>query len=195
MLACFDSVSVSHSHHGLGCLIIHSDVGQLFCCTCDHVLTFCYRISWNALLRIKILTSIMLREYYEHMTHALMHIPDMGEEISSVASRMSTWLLWMHPMLLLAVDTSYMYMLVQISIGSRIYTIRLLWRSYSLALRLCVVYMNRIQQFPQPENNDYLSALLISTNCVVCRVVTTMFCSTLTLDLCHWWRQNLQRRR
>ena len=100
----------------------------------------------------------MLREYYEHMTHALMHIPDMGEEISSVASRMSTWLLWMHPMLLLAVDTSYMYMLVQISIGSRIYTIRLLWRSYSLALRLCVVYMNRIQQFPQTENNDYLSA-------------------------------------
>jgi len=59
------------------------------------------------------------------------------------------------------------HMLVQISIGSRIYTIRLLWRSYSLALRLCVVYMNRIQQFPQLENNDYLSALLVSTNCVV----------------------------
>jgi hypothetical protein len=26
----------------------------------------------------------MLKEYYEHMTHALMHIPDMGEESNSV---------------------------------------------------------------------------------------------------------------
>ena len=52
----------------------------------------------------------MLREYYEHMTHALMHIPDMGEESNSVWYHLSPqecqlgycgctqccYLLWIH---------------------------------------------------------------------------------------------------